>query len=81
MTEDLNNFNEIVKKIEKTARSLEQRWSQSFSEIEFDSKVYKYVSKNLEYNELGNIEARLVEIHGTEDTLSLRCTTQDEKSD
>lgn len=35
--------------------------------------MYKYVSKNFEYNELGNIEARLVEMYGTEDPLSLRC--------
>lgn len=74
LIEDLNISNEIVdKKIEKTAHSLEQRWSQAFSKIEFDSRVYKYVSRNFEYNELGNIEARLIEMHGTEDPLSLRC--------
>lgn len=74
LLEELNSSNEIVNmKIEKTARSLKQRWSQAFSKIEFDNSVYKYVSKNFEYNELGNIEARLVEMYGTEDPLSLRC--------
>lgn len=73
LIEDLDHSNEVVdKRIEKTARSLEQRWSQAFRKIEFDNRVYKYVCKNFEYNELGSIEARLVEMYGTEDPLSLR---------
>jgi len=71
--EELNKSNEIVDiKIDKNAKALKQRWSLAFKKIEFEPGVIKYVTKNFEYNELGNIEARLIEMHETDDPLSLR---------
>lgn len=74
LQEALIRTNKIVdRKIEKSAQSLEQRWSQAFPKIEFDNGVCKYINKNFEHNEFGNIEARLVEMHETRDPIALRC--------
>ena len=55
------------KKLEKNAKELENRWVKSYYKFVFDSGVFKDVVKNYEYNELGNIEAKLIEIHGAKD--------------
>lgn len=74
LLEKLDKSDKIVnRKIDKSAQSLEQRWRLAFQKIAFDNGVYKYISKNFENHELGNIEARLVEMNETADPMSLRC--------
>lgn len=73
LTEELRKSEELVnKKLEKNAKELEQRWTVAFNRIKFETGVTKYVYKHFQHNELGDIEALLVEMQGTNDPMSLK---------
>lgn len=73
LAEKIRKSDEIANiRLDKNAKRLEQRWIEAFDKIKFDTGVTKYVIKNF-HNDLGKIEKRLVEMHGTEDPMSLRC--------
>lgn len=72
LREKVNKTNENYgRKLEKSVKTLKQRWGQAFPKIKFHNSVYKYIRKNFEDNELGKIEKRLSEMHETEDPMSL----------
>lgn len=58
--------------IDKSANELSSRWKIAYHKMDFEKSVFKYVSKHFSYTDLGYIEARLVEMHGSNDPVSLR---------
>jgi uncharacterized protein YaaW (UPF0174 family) len=73
LTEERRKSEELLnKKLEKNAKELEQRWTVAFNRIKFEPGVTKYVFKHFQHNELGDIEALLVEMQGTNDPMSLK---------
>ncbi|RMD04332.1 hypothetical protein D9O40_02475 [Clostridium autoethanogenum] len=67
---DKNN-QDVERKTESKRKKLESRWGIAYKRFTFDTGVIKYVVKNFPYNELGNIEAVLMEIHQTDDPMAL----------
>lgn len=58
-------------KTDNKVKQLQSRWETVFKKFIFDTAVIKYVVKNFEHNELGNIEAVLMEMHETKDPAAL----------
>ncbi|MDO5518457.1 MAG: hypothetical protein Q4F66_12960 [Clostridium sp.] len=58
-------------KLDKNTADLANRWNTVFKKFTFDTGVIKSVVKNFQYNELGNIEAVLMEMHMTDDPMAL----------
>lgn len=56
---------------DKKAADLEKRWSTAFKRFEFSKGVIKEVVKNYEYQEFGNIESLLMEIHEAKDPAAI----------
>lgn len=66
------NNQEVERKTESKRKKLEFRWGTAYKRFTFDTGVIKHVVKNFSYNELGNIEAKLMEMHQTKDPMALR---------
>lgn len=62
---------EVERKTDSKTKALESRWCTVYKRFVFENGVIKYVVKNFQYNELGNIEARLMEMHQTHDPKAL----------
>ena len=56
----------------KEAKKLQERWEAAYKRFEFDSKVFKYVVKNYQFNEYGYIERHMIELHEAKDPAALR---------
>ncbi|WP_294378655.1 hypothetical protein [uncultured Clostridium sp.] len=63
--------NKFLMQLNKNAADLEIRWKVVFKRFIFDNNVIKSVVKNFQYNELGNIEAVLMEMHTTDNPMAL----------
>lgn len=63
--------NKFLMQLNKNAANLENRWKVVFKRFIFDNNVIKSVVKNFQYNELGNIEAVLMEMHMTDNPMAL----------
>lgn len=56
----------------KESKKLRSRWEITFKKFQFDPGVIKYVVKNYEFNEYGDIERRLMELHEAKDPAALQ---------
>lgn len=63
--------NKFLMQLNKNVANLENRWKVVFKRFIFDNNVIKSVVKNFQYNELGNIEAVLMEMHMTDNPMAL----------
>ena len=63
--------NKFLMQLNKNTTDLESRWNIVFKRFIFDNNVIKSVVKNFQYNELGNIEAILMEMHMTDNPMAL----------
>ena len=57
----------VEMRADKNAKELGRRWQQFFAGLEFETKVFKEVVKNFEYNEFIEIEMKLREIEDAKD--------------
>lgn len=72
LSSKLDKTNEEVKrKTDSRKKRLESRWCTVYKRFIFESSVIKYVVKKFEYNELGNIEQVLMEMHQADDPKAL----------
>lgn len=58
-------------KSDKKAADLEKRWSKAFRRFEFANGVVKEVVKRYEYQELGDLESVLMQIHEAKDPAAI----------
>ena len=63
--------NKFLMQLNKNTTDLESRWNIVFKRFIFENNVIKCVVKNFQYNELGNIEAVLMEMHMTNNPMAL----------
>lgn len=63
--------NKVNDKLDKTVQDVSERWGKAFKKFEFATGVVRYVCKNYEYNEFGNIECALIELHGAKDPMAI----------
>lgn len=61
----------VEKKETKEYKKLQERWTSAYKKFEFEQGVIKYVTKNYEFNEYGDIEGRLMELHEAKDPAAL----------
>lgn len=58
--------------VDKERNKLEQRWEKAYKRFTFDTGVLKSVVKLYQYNEFGDIENSLMELHEAKDPAALR---------
>ena len=56
---------------EKNTKKLEERWTRAFKRFKFETGTIKYVIKNYQYNEYGDIESKLMELHEAKDPAAI----------
>ena len=59
------------KATEKNAKKLEERWVKAFKRFRFEPGTIKYVVKKFQYNEYGDIESKLMELHEAKDPAAI----------
>lgn len=67
---DMQNKENIY--ADKRKKELEIRWKRAYNRFSFNTGVIKYVVKNYEYNELGDIDRALMELHEAKDPAAIR---------
>jgi len=60
-------------KSDKKATDLEQRWGKTYKRFEFAKGVIKEVVKKYEYQEYGDLESVLMQIHEAKDPAAISC--------